>query len=44
MPKKARIIRDGAGWLKEGVEQLGLEQENQKHGEIGGKALYLPEA
>ncbi|MEM2194199.1 MAG: hypothetical protein QW803_06980 [Candidatus Methanomethylicia archaeon] len=29
MPKKARIIRDGAGWLKEGVEQLGLEQENQ---------------
>ncbi|MEM1545401.1 MAG: hypothetical protein QXP91_03000 [Candidatus Methanomethylicia archaeon] len=33
MPKKARIIRDGAGWLKEGVEQLGLEQENQKHGE-----------
>ncbi|MEM1545556.1 MAG: hypothetical protein QXP91_03780 [Candidatus Methanomethylicia archaeon] len=30
---KPRIIRDRAGWLEEGVEQLGLEQEHQKHGE-----------
>jgi len=29
---KPRIIRDRECWLKEGVEQLGLEQENQTNG------------
>ncbi|MEM2305976.1 MAG: hypothetical protein QXK51_11610 [Candidatus Methanomethylicia archaeon] len=42
---KPRIIRDRAGWLEEGVEQLGLEQEHQNmEKKLGGKGFCLHEA
>ena len=42
MPNKPR---DMEGWLKEGIERLSLEQENQTHGEeTWWKGFCLPKA
>ncbi|MEM1546562.1 MAG: hypothetical protein QXP91_08885 [Candidatus Methanomethylicia archaeon] len=42
MPNKPRIIRDRECWLKEGVEQLGLEQEHQNMEKTWWKSSCLP--